>query len=76
MRYNEFRDKLLDALREVGVFAGTVDNTMETTDLAENARHWKLCIVRSGQPDVEPFHVSAKIAFDWSPCSSAAKLAS
>jgi len=71
MRYNEFREKLLDALKEGGLFAGTVDNTTETIDLAENARHWKLCIARSGRPDMEPFHVSAKISFDWSPCDSA-----
>jgi hypothetical protein len=71
MRYDEFRDRLQDALRRAGLFFQPVDRPTETIDLANTGRRWKAYIWRSAPQSAEPFHVSAKIAFDWSPFDAA-----
>ena len=70
MRYHEFRDQFQDALREVGLPVQRF-NPIETIDLASTGRRWKVYVLGSAPPRVEPFHVSAKIAFNWSPFDAA-----
>ena len=71
MRYDEFRDQLQDALREAGLFLERVDHRIETIDLSTTGRRWKTFVWRSPPQRAEPFHVSAKIAFEWSPFNTA-----
>ena len=40
MRYAEFRNRLENALREVGLFVHDADR-VETINLADAVRHWK-----------------------------------
>jgi hypothetical protein len=67
MRYDEFRDQLEDALRAAGLFA---HNPVETIELSGTGRCWKAYVLRSST-STEPFQVSAKITFDWSPLNVA-----
>jgi hypothetical protein len=69
MRYAEFRDQLEDALQGVGLFG--VDRCVETIDLADTGRHWKVNIYRAAPRSAEPFHVSAEISFYWTPADAA-----
>jgi len=71
MRYDEFRDQFQDALRDVGLFLQHIGNPIETIELSGTGRRWKVYISRSSPPNTEPFHVTAKIAFDWSPFDAA-----
>ena len=71
MRYDEFRDQLQDALRDAGLFLPHPYNPTETIDLSGTRRRWRLYVIRSSPPSAEPFHVSAKIAFHWSPFDAA-----
>jgi hypothetical protein len=71
MRYDEFRDQLQDALRDVGLSLHSIGNPIETIDLSSSGRRWKMYISRSQQPNAEPFHVAAKIAFNWNPFDAA-----
>jgi len=71
MRYEEFRDQLQDALRDVGLFLQHIGNPIETIELSRTRRRWKVYILRSSPPNTEPFHVAAKIVFDWSPFDAA-----
>jgi len=71
MRYDEFRDQLQEALQDVGLFLQRIGNPIETIELSGTGRRWKVYISRSSPPNAEPFHVSAKIAFDWSPFDTA-----
>lgn len=71
MRYDEFRDRLKDALRETGLFSPHIDRLIETIDLTDTIRRWKVFVWRSIPQEAEPFHVSAKIAFRWSPFDAA-----
>ena len=71
MRYDEFRDQLQDALQDVDLFLQRIGNPIETIELSGTRRRWKVYISRSSPPNAEPFHVSAKIAFDWSPFDTA-----
>lgn len=71
MRYADFRDQFENALREAGLFVRGVDRRIETIDLADSVRHWKVDIWRANTRSVEPFHVSAVIAFTWDPINTA-----
>lgn len=71
MRYAEFRDQLEDALQGIGLFFHRVDRPVETIDLADTGRHWKVYIYRAAPPSAEPFHVSAEISFYWTPADAA-----
>jgi hypothetical protein len=71
MRYDEFRDKLQDALQRVGLFHQRISNPSETIEISGTGRRWKLYVMQSSPPEVEPFHVTAKIAFNWNPFDTA-----
>ena len=71
MLYAEFRDQLEDALQKAGLFFHGVDWPVETIDLADTARRWKVCIFRAALGSAEPFHVSAEISFYWTPTDAA-----
>ena len=71
MRYDEFRDQLQNALHNVGLFGQRIGNPVETVDLYTMRRHWKVYVLGPAVANSEPFHVTAKIAFDWSPFDSA-----
>ncbi len=71
MRYDQFRDRLQNALGEAGLFVQHVDRAIETVDVARMSRRWRVYLWRSAQQSAEPFHVSAKVTFDWSPIESA-----
>lgn len=73
MRYADFRDQFENALQEAGLFVRGVDRRIETIDLADSVRHWKVDIWRANTRSVEPFHVSAVIAFTWDPINTAAR---
>ena len=70
VRYAEFRNRLENALREVGLFVHDADR-VETINLADTVRHWKAYIRRSAPPSAEPFSVSAEISFRWTPFDAA-----
>lgn len=71
MRYAEFRDRLEDALQEAGLFFQDADRRVETIDLADTVRSWKVSVWRAAPPGAEPFDVSAVIGFEWSPVDAA-----
>lgn len=71
MRYAEFRDELEDALQEAGLFLHSVDRPVETIELANTVRRWKVCIYRTAPRSAEPFHVSAEVSFYWTPFDAA-----
>ncbi len=68
MRYDEFRDQLQIALQNVGLLGQCIGNPIETVDLYGMGRRWKIYILGTS---TEPFHVTAKIAFNWSPFDTA-----
>jgi hypothetical protein len=70
VRYAEFRNRLENALREVGLFVHDADR-VETINLADTVRHWKAYLRRSAPPSAEPFSVSAEISFGWTPFDAA-----
>jgi hypothetical protein len=71
MRYAEFRDRLEDALQEAGLFFAHADRRVETIDLDDAGRSWKVYVHRVTPQSAEPFHVSAVIGFEWSPLDAA-----
>jgi hypothetical protein len=71
MRYEEFRDHLQNALCEAGLFLLSAVSATETIDLARTSRRWEGDIGRAALPEAEPFHVSAKVTFDWSAVNAA-----
>lgn len=71
MRYDEFRDRLKDALGNAGFvlpYSGCVE---ETIDVASTKRQCRFLLWQNGRPKMEPFHVSAIVGFAWSPFDSA-----
>ena len=66
MRYDEFRDHLQIALHNAGLLGQRLGNPTETIDLENMERRWKVHIIGTSN-DTEPFHVTAKIAFNWNP---------
>jgi hypothetical protein len=71
VRYAEFRDRLEDALQEAGLFFHEADSRVETIDLADTVRSWKVSVWRVAPRSAEPFHVSAVIGFEWGPVDAA-----
>ena len=71
MRYAEFRDRLEGSLHEAGLIFFHSDRPVETIDLTDTARNWKVYVYRTPPPRADPFHVSAEIGFTWSPVESA-----
>ncbi len=70
MRYDEFRDRLQNALRQTGLFFQHAGSA-ETMELANASRHWEGYVRRASLEELEPFHVSAKVTFEWSPVDAA-----
>ncbi len=71
MRYDEFREQLQIALRKAGLFGQHIGNPTETIDLESTGRRWKVYIMGSSSAATAPFHVSAKISFNWNPFNTA-----
>jgi hypothetical protein len=71
MRYDEFRDLLKNALREAGLFSAHAGFESETMELANANRHWESYVRHARLQETEPLHVSAKVAFQWSPVDAA-----
>jgi hypothetical protein len=71
VRYTEFRDQLEDALQEAGLFSHHADRRVETIELRDTVRSWKVYVWRATLRSSEPFHVSAEIGFEWSPADAA-----
>lgn len=71
VRYDEFRDRLQDALGRQGLSIHRVDRPKETIDLATTERRWRVFVFPLGSPRTEPLHVSARIGFRWSPFEAA-----
>lgn len=70
MRYHDFRDHLRDRLTDAGLFSRHIGQVFETIDLADTHRCCRFSVCRS-EERAEPFHVSAEIAFGWSPFDAA-----
>jgi hypothetical protein len=70
MRYDEFRDQLQIALHNVGLLGQRLGNPSETIDLESMGRRWKVYVIGISN-DTEPFHVTAKISFNWNPFNTA-----
>lgn len=71
MRYAEFRDQLGAALQEAGLFFHGLDRPVETIDLVDTLRRWKVFVYKRVPRSAEPFHVSAEVSFDWTPFDAA-----
>jgi hypothetical protein len=71
MRYDEFRDRLQNALRDTGLHFQYAGPAAETMELANGSRRWERYVRRATLQDPEPFHISAKVAFEWSPVDAA-----
>lgn len=67
MRYDEFRDRWLAALRGERVLAYQ-DRPEETVNLTTMARRWEVHVI--GQ-SAGPFYAAATIGFDWDTFESA-----
>jgi hypothetical protein len=52
------------------LFTGA-DRRVETIDLEDTVRHWKVLVHRMTPTQAEPFHVFAAVEFDWSPVDAA-----
>jgi hypothetical protein len=70
MRYDEFRDQLQIALHNAGLLGQRLGNPTETIDLESMGRRWKVYVIGTSN-DTEPFHITAKIAFNWNPFNTA-----
>lgn len=67
MRYDEFRDRWLAALRRARLLSHH-DRPEETIDLTTTARRWRVHLLPR---PAEPFHVGATISFRWDPFDAA-----
>jgi hypothetical protein len=70
VRYDEFRDRLEAALQRDGLYFHSLQR-VETIELANTLRHWKVYVYGGAPPSPEPFHVSAEIGFAWTPFDAA-----
>jgi hypothetical protein len=70
VRYDEFRDRLEAALQRNGLYFHSLQR-VETIELANTLRQWKVYVYGAAPPSPEPFHVSAEISFAWSPFDAA-----
>ncbi len=71
MRYQEFRDRLQDALREAGLIQFGDIYPTETVDISTMERRWSVVIGYAFRQAAEPFYVSGKVSFRWSPFDAA-----
>ena len=70
MHYDEFRDRLQDALHTAGLLTG-VERPSETVDIESMDRNWQVYARRGERKSMDPFGVSAEIAFRWSSVNAA-----
>jgi hypothetical protein len=70
VRYDEFRNSLLLALREADLYSSW-DRLTETIDLDTMSRTWKSSFGSGPKKEVEPFHVYGMASFRWDPLDSA-----
>ncbi len=71
MNYQEFRDLWHDALREARLQIPYPVGPTEKIDLRSLSRSYELIIYGSSHPKSEPFHMTAKIEWDWDATLSA-----
>ena len=71
MNYQEFRDLWHDALREARLQIPYPVGPTEKIDLRSMTRSYELIIYGGSQPRSEPFHMTAKIEWDWDATLSA-----
>ena len=57
MRYSEFRNRVEDALQEVGFFFSDGGRRIETIELADSVRRWEASVWRDAPPVADPFHL-------------------
>ena len=62
MRYDEFRVQLEAALQRNSLHFRSLQR-VETIELANTVRPWKVDVHGAARPSAEPFHVSAEISF-------------
>jgi hypothetical protein len=71
MRYDEFRERFQDALREARIFSPHLHRPAETLDTSQMSRRWEIYLHRSTSQNSEPFHISTKVSFDWDAVNAA-----
>jgi len=71
MQYEEFRDRLQDALQEAGLLDVQLARADESIDLSSTGRRWRVFVGPSFQKQAEPFSLSGKVSFHWSPFDAA-----
>ncbi len=70
VRYDEFRNSFLLALREADLYTSW-DRPTETIDLETMSRSWKSSCGSGPKKEIEPFHVYGMASFRWDPLDSA-----
>lgn len=71
MRYENFRELLRAALGDVGLRFAHASSIIETVELGAGERRWEGRVDVHPEVELDPFHVSATIAFRWSPFDAA-----
>jgi hypothetical protein len=71
MNYQVFRDLWHDALREARLQIPYPEGPTETIDLSNMTRSYELILYGGSHPKSEPFHMTAKIEWDWDATLSA-----
>jgi len=71
MRYEEFRDRFETALQQAGLLNVHLAEATETIDVKSTNRLWRVWVGHTLGRDTEPFQVSGKISFRWSPSNTA-----
>jgi hypothetical protein len=70
MRYDEFRDHLIEALRNAGLHTGH-GNACDTVDIMSMDRKWQVVAGPIEHKNTAPFSVSVAISFNWSSVNAA-----
>jgi hypothetical protein len=71
MRYDEFRDSLVNMLSAAGLFAEIEGSALETIEISDSIRHWKQRIRTAAPMLRDPFHIEARVSFEWGPTDAA-----
>jgi hypothetical protein len=71
MRYENFRDRFEIALQQAGLLRAHLSEATETIDISSTDRLWRVWIGQSLGQEAEPFSVSGKVSFRWSPANTA-----
>ena len=70
MRYEEFRDRLKEAIQGTDLSNVGPTQPSETIDLYSTDRVWRMWIGPTYGREAEPFHVFCRIRFRWSPLNA------